>query len=105
MMRSGFVELDFALYFEPEDGINNPREFTAELLRWAEKEHRDLVILEESMEPVVKLDGAEYLCRLADPQVAEQNNPIWKQLCKHGITRSVGPFLGYKWVYLYQRNC
>ena len=100
MKHAGFVGLDFSLYFEPEEGINSPREFSAELFRWADREQKNLVILEESMEPVIRLDGTEYVCCLADPRVAEQNNRIWKKLCPQGITHAVGPLLGYKWVYL-----
>ena len=102
MKHAGFVDLDFVCYFEPESGINTPRQFTSELFRWAETEQRNLVLLEESMEPVVSLDGERYICRLADPQVAQQNHPIWKRFCRYGVTHSVGPFLGYKWVYLYK---
>lgn len=102
MKNAGFADLNFALYFEPEAGINSPREFTSELFHWAEKEKHDITILEESMEPVIQLDGEQYTCRLAEPKVASQNNPIWKLGCKQGITHSVGAFWGYKWVYLYK---
>ena len=102
MKNAGFADLGFALYFEPEAGINTPREFLDELFAWAKREKRDLTVLEESMEPVVSLDGERYVCRLADPNLAQQNNPLWKLACRQGVTRSVGPFLGYKWVYLYR---
>lgn len=102
MKNAGFADLNFAMYFEPEAGINTPREFSDELFRWARREHRDLTILEESMEPVISLDGEQYTCRLADPKLATQNNPIWKLACKQGTTHTVGAFLGYKWVYLYK---
>lgn len=104
MKNAGFIPLDFACYFEPESGINSPREFTDELFLWAEREKKNLVILEESMEPVIELDGSRYRCRLADPRAAEQNNPIRKMLFSQGVTHSVGPLLGYKWVYLYKTD-
>lgn len=103
MKNAGFVDLNFSLYFEPENGIQTPEEFTDELLLWAKNECRDLTVLEESMEPTVRIDGEQYICRLADPQLASQKNPVWKLACKQGFTHSVGSFLGYKWVYLYKK--
>lgn len=103
MHDAGFVSLDFDFYFEPENGINTPEEFSAELLAWAKREGRDLTILQEGMEPSIQLDGETYACRLADPGVASQKNPLWKAVCKQGVTYSFGKFLGYKWVYLYRQ--
>lgn len=104
MKNAGFMSLDFACYFEPEGGIRTPQEFTGELVAWAERTKRDMTILEEGMEPIIQLDGKNYICRLAEPSLAEQNNPIWKLACKQGITHSIGKFLGYKWVYLYEKT-
>lgn len=102
MTKASYMELDFEMYFEPEGGINTPKEFTDELLAWAKKENKDIVILEESMEPKIKLDEKQYICRLGTPNVAAQNNKLWKWLKFKGTNRSVGKFLGYKWVYLYK---
>ncbi len=102
MKNAGFVDLNFSLYFEPEEGINTPEEFTSELTAWARREGKQLTILEAAMEPVITLDGETYVCRLADPKVATQKNTLWKTICKQGVTHSVGSFLGYKWVYLYK---
>lgn len=102
MKKAGFIALDFSLYFEPEGGINTPEEFTKELMDWARKEEKHLCILEETMEPIIDLDGEKYVCKLADAEVASQNNPLWKLFCKQGVNHSVGKLLGYKWVYLYK---
>lgn len=45
------------MYFEPENPIVKPSQFTSELLDWSEREGNDLVILREGMEPEVRLDG------------------------------------------------
>ena len=102
MTQAGFVALDFTEYFEPEGGIRTPQEFTAELLRWADREHRRLWILEESMEPLVEVDGVPFRCRLAEPALAAQNNPLRRKLGIPGINHAISPFLGYQWVYLYK---
>lgn len=101
MLKGSYMDLDFEMFFEPESGINTPREFTDELIAWAEKENKELVILEESMEPKIDLNGKVYICKLGTPNVAAQNNALWKRLGFKGTNQSVGKFLGYKWVYLY----
>ena len=102
MAQAGYTNLDYKLYFEPEGGINTPREFTDALVSWSNREHKQLVILEESMEPLVEVDGKRYVCRLADPLMGRQKNPLFKALNIQGYTHSVGPMLGYQWVYLYE---
>lgn len=101
MQKAGYMDLNFDSYFEPEGGINSPREFTDELLAWAKREGKDIVILKESMEPVIGMDGQTYICRLGTPNIAAQNNKVWKFMGFKGVNHSVGRFLGYKWVYLY----
>ena len=102
MHKSGFMELDFALYFEPENGIRTDRDFTSELLAWARRENRDITILQEGMEPRVEVNGKTYRCQLGDPDLTSQKNPLRKILGLQGTTHSVGKFLGYQWVYLYE---
>ena len=102
MPKAGWMGLDFAAWFEPEAGINTPQEFTRELETWAEKAGHRLTMLNASMEPLIELNGKRFRCRLGDPKLAEQNNRLWKKFFPCGITHSVGPFLGYKWVYLYR---
>lgn len=102
MSKASYMELSFEMFFEPESGINTPKEFTDELLAWAKKENKDITILEESMEPKIELKGIQYICRLGSPNVAAQNNLLWKKLGFKGINQSVGKYLGYKWVYLYK---
>ena len=98
---AGQRSLAFALYFEPRGGIASARDFTDELLHWAAESGRDVTLLREGMEPLVRVDGAAYLCRLAEPGLATQNNLLWKAFAKTGVEHSVGRTLGYKWVYLY----
>ena len=102
MGKAGQMKLDFTMYFEPEDGIRSPSDFTAELTRWADREGRRLWVERESMEPVVELDGVRYECRLAEPGLAAQNHKLSKFLGGVGYNHSFGRFLGYDWVYLYK---
>ena len=96
------VDLNFTLYFEPEDPILEPGDFLRELISWTDREQRELVILEEGMEPRVRVDGKCYVCRLADPNLQRQKHSPVNRLMGTGITHSTGPYLGYKWVYLYE---
>lgn len=102
MAEASYMELNFEQFFEPEGGINTPREFSDELMAWSKREGNDLVITEESMEPTIKLNGSQYICRLGTPNVAAENNKVWKGMGFKGINQSVGKFGGYKWVYLYK---
>ena len=49
-MRKGYFDLNYAMFFEPEGGINTPGEFTEELLAWAKREKRELSVLAEGMD-------------------------------------------------------
>ena len=98
MEKPSLLGLDFALYFEPEEGISTPEEFTAELRRW----RKDVEILEEGMEPKVRLEGKTYVCRLGQPNLTARKNPISRFLNMKGVNTPMGSFLGYKWVYLYE---
>ena len=102
MGKAGFASLDFAFYMEPEAGIRTPGEFSEELRSWAAKEHRALCVEEESMEPVVTVDGVRFKCRLAEPGLAAQKNRLHKFLHIPGINHALSPFLGYDWVYFYK---
>ena len=101
-MRKGYFDLNYAMFFEPEGGINTPGEFTEELLAWAKREKRELSVLAEGMEPQICLDGKRYICRLGNPGLAGQNNPVRKALKLPGTESVVGRWLGYKWVFLYE---
>lgn len=100
--KAGFMDLNFKFYFEPEEGINTPEDFTNEIFAWAKREQKELVILEESMEPKIKIDGKTYVCKLGDPGIASQKNTVWKAMGFQGINHSIGKYLGYKWVYVYE---
>lgn len=99
----GFIESDFAFYAEPENGINTVKEFSMELFHWADSVKKNLVILEESMEPIVMVDDVRYVCKLGDVGAASFNNPVAKALHLRGSNRVVGPYLGYKWIYFYKQ--
>ena len=101
-MRKGYFDLNYAMFFEPEGGINTPGEFTEELLAWAKREKRELSVLAEGMEPQICLDGKRYICRLGNPGLTGQNNPVRKALKLLGTESVVGRWLGYKWVFLYE---
>ncbi|CAM4136348.1 MerR family transcriptional regulator [Erysipelothrix inopinata] len=46
--------------FYPEEIISTPRDFTLELLRYAQREEKTLEILNESMHPVIIVNGRQY---------------------------------------------
>lgn len=46
--------------FVPDTMARTPREFTEELLRFAEQEKLDLVITREGMNPLFEIDGVQY---------------------------------------------
>lgn len=56
------------IYFEPRNLITNKEEFTNELLLYKAKEKNDLFILEESMTPLVELNGQTYRCYIESPK-------------------------------------
>ena len=99
---AGRVSLDFAAWFEPKTSICGADDFARELRDWADREGRTLVIREASMEPEVELDGEAFVCRLGDPSLVRQKHSPMSHLTGTGITHSTGPYLGYKWVYLYK---
>ncbi len=103
VMGKGYFDLNYEMFFEPEGGgINTPREFTEELFAWAKREQKEITVLAEGMEPEIELDGKHYVCRLGNPGLAGQNNPVRKTLKLPGTESVVGRWLGYKWVFLYE---
>ena len=95
---------DYAFIVEPEAGINDPQEFNDELCGWACREHHDLEILTNSMEPQVVVDGVRYVCILGEPQTVPMENILLKKLNIPMVNRKFGPSLGYKWIYFYQEK-
>ncbi len=89
------LQPNYDLYFEPENPITTPLEFTSEILCFSKKENQFVTILEESMEPIIKIEGTKYICRLGEP--LKQWNPF-----KSPIRSNSARFLGYQWVYLYK---
>lgn len=75
--------------FRPESFVENPREFTEELLRYAKENNADITITKESMYPEFILNGVEYTavrihtrhgasirCKMKYPELAEPENVI-----------------------------
>ena len=96
------ISRNYAFWAEPEDGINNPGEFNDALCSWAAKEHHDLEILEESMEPQVVVDGVKYTCLLGEPNRGPVEHGLLKKLNLPMYNRPFGGCLGYKWIYFYK---
>ena len=90
MEKPKLLSLDFTDHFEPDGGINTPEEFSTELRHW----RKDVQILHESMEPRIRLEGREYICRLGQPDLTARKNPIARLLHMQGVSTPVGPFLG-----------
>ena len=96
-----FLERDYAFRVEPEAGINDPQEFNDELCRWAYREHHDLEILTNSMEPEVIADGVRYRCVLGEPE-STVSALLMKKLNVPMVNHKFGAFMGYKWIYFYK---
>ena len=96
------ISPNYAFYAEPEGGINTPQEFSDELCGWAGREHHDLEILTNSMEPEVIVDGIKYVCMLGEPGAVPVENVLMKKLNLPFYNRKFGRFLGYKWIYFYE---
>lgn len=82
----------YSFYFEPNEPITTPREFTDELIAYGKREKKDLCITHEGMEPVVLIDGKKYLCILEQPRMV--NTPV--------VPIFVSNTYGFKWVYIYE---
>lgn len=95
MKGISLLQPNYDLYFEPENPITTPWEFTTEILLFSKREDLFVTILEESMEPTVEIENAKYVCRLGEPLRAW--NPF-----KIPIRSNSARFLGYQWVYLYK---
>lgn len=92
-----FLDYNYDFYFEPENPITTPKDFTAEIAKHFAKEHQFVSILHESMEPTIKINNEIYICRLGVPL------RTWKTI-KVPISPFAGRFLGYKWVYIYKEK-
>ena len=93
---------DYAFFAEPSSGIESPQEFNDELCTWAAREHHDLEILLDSMEPLVLVDGKKYVCRLGEPNLVPVENLLFKKLNVPVYNRKFGRGLGYRWIYFYK---
>ncbi|MBM6896648.1 hypothetical protein H9X86_04575 [Pseudoflavonifractor capillosus] len=83
------------MYIEPSDPITTPREFTDELVKHFSQQGKSITVQEESMEPVIEVDGVIYVCKLGEPYRAF--NPL-----KVPIRSGSLSYLGYQWIYLYR---
>ena len=84
------------LYIEPTDPITTPQEFTHELVKYFSQEGKSITVQQESMEPVIEVEGVTYACRLGEPYRAF--NPL-----KVPIRSGALSYLGYQWIYLYRK--
>ena len=87
---------DCAFWFEPEEPILKPEEFTKELELYCGQKGKTLEFLHEGMEPVVRIDGKKYVCMLEHPRTVQTK----------GLLRILFPFFapktyGFKFVYVY----
>lgn len=95
MKSKNMLPYDYDFYFEPINPITNSREFTDELINYFSKKNKFLIIIKESMEPIIEIENQRYICKLGEPFRA------WK-LFKTPINPIAGRFLGYKWAYIYK---
>lgn len=84
------------MYIEPTDPITTPQEFTHELVKYFSQEGKSITVHQESMEPVIEVEGVIYVCRLGEPYRAF--NPL-----KVPIRSGSLSYLGYQWIYLYRK--
>lgn len=84
------------MYIEPSDPITTPREFTNELVKYFSQEGKSITIQQESMEPVIEVEGVTYVCRLGEPYRAF--NPLRVPIRSGSLS-----YLGYSWIYLYRQ--
>ena len=97
-----YETVNFKFYFEPTGEIRSVEEFVRELKLWSRQQAREMEILDASMEPRIRLEGKNFLCRLADPKLSRYNHALFHGLNRHGINETVGILRGFKWVYLYE---
>lgn len=62
--------------FEPKDEILTVKDFSRELLKYKKRAALDLTIVEESMKPIVLIDGTQYNCELGEANLEETENPF-----------------------------
>ena len=90
---NGYIPPDSDRWFEPDEPILNKQEFTKELIKYAEREKLDLMILKEGIEPIVEINGERYMCMLESPRMLKFP---WS------IFFATSHSFGFKFVYLYK---
>lgn len=94
--------------FVPDTMARTPREFTEELLRFAEQEKLDLVITREGMNPLFELNGVQYeafrlsgrfgiviQCQMTDPEAVSAEHEDGQK--KNSAGRRAMRLLHYGW--------
>ena len=94
--------------FVPDTMARTPREFTEELLRFAEQEKLDLVITREGMNPLFEIDGVQYeafrlsgrfgiviQCQMTDKEAVAVEQEVGQK--KGGVGRRAMRLLHYSW--------
>ena len=90
---SGYIPPDSGRWFEPDEPILSKQDFTKELIKYAEREKLDLMILREGIEPIVEIEGERYMCLLESPRMLKFP---WS------IFFATSNSFGFKFVYLYK---
>lgn len=97
--------------FVPETMARTPREFTEELIRFAEQEKLNLVITREGMNPLFEIDGVQYeafrlsgrfgiviQCQMTEPQKPEDDSSgQGGEEKKNSIGKKAARLLYYSW--------
>lgn len=90
---NGYIPPDSDRWFEPDEPILSKQDFTKELIKYAEREKLDLMILREGIEPIVEIEGERYMCLLESPRMLKFP---WS------IFFATSNSFGFKFVYLYK---
>lgn len=90
---NGYIPPDSDRWFEPDEPILSKQDFTKELIKYAQREKLDLMILREGIEPIVEIEGERYMCMLESPRMLKFP---WS------IFFATSNSFGFKFVYLYK---
>lgn len=90
---NGYIPPDSDRWFEPDEPILSRQDFTKELIKYAEREKLDLIILKEGIEPIVEIESQRYMCMLESPRMLKFP---WS------IFFATSNSFGFKFVYLYK---
>lgn len=84
--------METKFYIEPEDAIESEGQLINEIIIWAERENKQLEIVETGENLIVKIDGSNYRVKLEPPK---------RVMTKMGIALGAA-ILEYKCIYFYE---